>query len=346
MTHQRKQAGQVPERRSFLNGFPLRSPTTGKACELTSQSDLSRLQKYRLPIMHQFSDLAKFLEITEQRLMWLTLDKGKHYKRFELKKKSGKIRVIHAPRPAIKSAQHAILRQILDKVPLTEQAMGFAKGRSIKQHAQLHQGRAIVVSLDLENFFPTIRSKRVFGLFRQLGYSEEVALALSLICTRKGSLPQGAPTSPAIANLICRKLDTRLNGLAKKFVANYSRYADDLTFSGDLPFKAALHHFLPMLRKIVSNERFRLNKDKIRFARASASQIVTGLVVNQNVNLPRKERKRLRAVLHQAEAHGLPTVRNVATSHVKEALQGKLAFAQFINPQSAKSLYNQFRRLR
>lgn len=233
-------------------------------------------------------------------------------------------RLIEAPKPRLKAIQRQILRDILDHVPPDPAAHGFRAGRSIGSGALPHVGQRLVVHFDLSRFFSSILGARVQALFRALGYPESVARALMLLTTqrtpqdilragpadpslrallRQRHLPQGAPTSPALANLVAYALDRRLTGLARQFDCHYTRYADDLTFSGRLaPQKAEA--LVAWVALIAGEEGFELNHHKTRTMPASQRQTVTGLVVNQHLSTPRREYERLKAILHNAGRHG------------------------------------------
>jgi len=262
-----------------------------------------------------------------------------HYYFFSLPKARGGERLILAPKPTLKRVQRWILDRILSPVPVGDCVHGFRRHRSIRTNAEPHCGKEVVVRFDLEDFFHTVTYRRVRGLFRSLGYSTEVSVLLGLLTTfrpraypyefmrhvphlvwlrstssRRRSyrgfpttppfLPQGAPTSPAIANLVARRLDRRLAGLARRFGADYSRYADDLTFSGQAGFRRDLDRFLPFVRRIVQEEGFYLASGKQRIRRKGGRQTVTGVVVNRHPNPPRDTYRRLRALLHKAATRG------------------------------------------
>jgi hypothetical protein len=184
-----------------------------------------------------------------------------------------------------------------------------------------HVGAAVVVNVDLKDFFPTVTIGRVKGLFRKLGYGEEVATVLALICTEAETqeaeldgvryyvargprrLPQGAPTSPAITNALCRRLDRRVAGWAARHGFTYTRYADDLTLSSKDP-AAPVGKTLGFLRRVVAAEGFAVHPDKVRVVRRGRRQEVTGVVVNDRPGVPRDDLRRFRALLHQIEKHG------------------------------------------
>jgi retron-type reverse transcriptase len=214
----------------------------------------------------------------------------------------------------------------------------------------------VVVNADLKDFFPSITFPRVKGIFQDLGYSPAVATILALLCTEcprrkveyagkslfvavgSRSLPQGACTSPALSNLTARKLDARLDGLARKLGWTYTRYADDLTFSttGEAAQKTAW--LLARLRHIVSEENFTVNEKKTRVLRPSAAQTVTGIVVNQRPNVPRAIVRRVRAMLHHARKEGLAAQNRQHHPHFAAWLEGMIAYISMVNPRQGKEL--------
>lgn len=229
---------------------------------------------------------------------WNSIDS--RYKSFQLAKKSGGFRSIDVPDQWLKAAQKRVLENVLSCVPLHPCCHGFRRGCSTVTNSEPHTGREVVVNIDLKDFFPSVTAARVFGIFRCIGFDVAPARLLTRITTFEGKLPQGAPTSPTLANLACRRLDSRLAGFAKTLGATYSRYADDLTFSGNVELPSAL----PTIRKIITEENFVIADHKVRIARKGNRQEVTGLVVNTVVNLPRKVRRNLRAAIHRLSLGG------------------------------------------
>jgi len=319
----------------------------------TAEHDPGRLAALGLPNLATRDELARAMGIERRELDWLSAPdpdaQPRHYVAFAVPKATGGYRVLYAPKTRTKMAQRWILRNILDYVPLPTSVHGFVPGRSIHTNAQEHTGQDIVLTLDLEDFFPSITYRRVRGVFQAIGYGEDVAVPLALLCTVKPAeevreflggrrhrmLPQGAPTSPALANLTCRKLDARLAGLAARFGCAYTRYADDLAFSGDVAFVRSLKRFIPLLRRIVRSEDFVLNRAKMRFARRGASQRVTGLVVNDRPSVPRRYRRTLRAILHNARRTGLAAQNLTNHPSFEQSLRGQLEFVRATHPELA-----------
>lgn len=338
-------------------------PTGRKRLRATAAPRPNLLAQSSLPNLATRDDLARALGITKGTLDWLAFpDATKeplHYSAFAVPKRSGGYRVLYAPKPKLKAAQRWLHREILSKTSASEPAHGFVQTRSIHTNAAPHAGKDIVVTLDIQDFFPTITYRRVRGIFQSLGYGEEVAIPLAMLCTVKPAekvrkfvggqrhrmLPQGAPTSPALANLACRHLDARLAGLAAKFGCAYTRYADDLTFSGDEAFEKSLKRFMPLLHQIVKNEGFRVKKGKTHFARRGARQQVTGLVVNDGPRVPRRYRRELRAILHNARKTTLDAQNRDKHPHFRHALRGRIEFVRSTHPQLAARLLAELKAL-
>lgn len=293
-------------------------------------SDRSRLQAAGMPVLGTTDDLLRWLKLDLPALVALAnpanrLRPGRtNYIEWSVPKKRHGVRIICSPKPRLKTVQHRIKREILDRAPPHEAAHGFVPGRNIVTNAKSHVGRPLIVNLDLVSFFDYVRYRRVIGVYRRLGYSLEVSRWLAQLCTHRPNLSafvgwhgspgyvrrafrhavQGAPTSPALANLSVTRLDRRLNGLAQRHSASYTRYADDLTFSGDEPFKRSMIRFLPFVREIIEEEGFKLNLRKMRFMRPGQRQEVTGVIVNQKTNARREDFDRLKAIVHNSEKAG------------------------------------------
>lgn len=280
-----------------------------------------------LPVLKDALALARAMGLTLGELRFLgwnrAMSRISHYQRFAIPKKRGGERVISAPMPRLKRAQYWVLDNILARVALHSAAHGFVPGRSILSTAMPHVGRPVVVNLDLKDFFPSIDLPRVHGVFAQLGYCDNVARILALLCTElpaqqvqidgqtlfvadgKRVLPQGAPTSPALTNVLCRRMDARLHGSAQKLGFDYSRYADDLTFSAkDEAAAKTVGKLLWRVKQIIASEGFTVHPEKQEVMRPHQQQRVTGIVVNQRPSLDRKTLHRLRAVVQQVERNG------------------------------------------
>lgn len=294
------------------------------------------------PPIDDLKQLAAFLRMSITDLDWLTAPWRKdHYIRRQLPKRSGGTRLIEAPKLRLKIAQERILHGLLDQLPAHEAAHGFRPGRSIRTNATLHTEQKFVVRLDLTDFFPSIRRSRVFAMFRTFGYAEPVARALTALCTTEQHLPQGAPTSPAIANLCAYRLDLRLTALAAKAGCRYTRYADDLTLSGD-----RAHRLIDRASAIALEEGFAVNGRKTRVTGRGRSQRVTGVVVNEHPNVPREHFDRLKAILHDAALHGPEKANRERRPQFRSYLAGELGFVESINPSRGAKLRALFAQIR
>ena len=245
------------------------------------------------------------------------------------------------------------IHHILKRLPTDSAAHGFVTGRSIVSNARPHAGRAVLINFDLADFFPSVPFVRVRSLFQRVGYSGAVATLLALLCTEcprrevrydgrtyfvatgPRGLPQGACTSPALANQVARRLDRRLAGLANKLNLVYTRYADDLTLSSAEPMHERIGYLMARVRHIAQDEGFTINEKKSRVLRKNAAQIVTGLVVNDKPTLCRREIRRLRAILHRAAREGLDKQNRAGHPHFVAQLRGKIALLHMIRPELA-----------
>ena len=274
-----------------------------------------------------------------------------HYHYVFQKKRTKGIRVIEAPKNALKGLQRQILTNILQPVPTHPDAFGFVKGRNCQQAAQRHVGEEVVICFDFRDYFASIGAGRVFGLFRCLGYPHTVARYLTALCTtstpprilerldpvdralyRMPHLPQGAPTSPALANHVTFALDRRLSGLARRLGLAYSRYADDLTFSGD---HRHLRTVLEKVPDIVRQEGFSLNTEKTRVMRRGARQQVTGIVVNERLNVSRDTFDHLKAIIHSCSYIADPRLDDPS---FVASLLGKIEWVGQVNPRRGEKL--------
>jgi retron-type reverse transcriptase len=302
--------------------------------------------KKKLPALASAKEVFALLGIADdaafKKLCRAGTAAGAPYVEFEIDKANGSKRPIAAPRAPLRKVQRTILREILDKIPLHDAAHGFVKGRSTVTNAKPHEKAALVVKVDLIDFFPTLHFRRVRGIFNQFGYSEKVAHTLASLCTYRpvldkkfvawpGVLPQGAPTSPALANIACRRMDARLDALAKKSGAKYTRYADDLTFSFEKE-PARLGKFLWWVDQICHQEGFSENARKRRILRKKNQQRVTGIIVNSGLFIPRKDRHRFRALLHNVQKNGLDAEAK-GNKDFRSYLLGFAAYVKMVQPE-------------
>ncbi len=313
-----------------------------------------------IPSLPTEGALAEWLLLTPARLSWFA-DLQAHAARADdmplnhyfpclLAKPKGGHRLIEAPKPALKALQRRILSGILNQISTHPAAYGFVKTRNCCQSAAVHAGEEMVLRFDIRDFFPSVPASRIHALFRCLGYPHRVARTLTGLCTTATHpnilarlpaaqrqtlahphLPQGAPTSPALANLTAFTLDRRLTGLARSLDAQYTRYADDLAFSGDAAIARPLLKAVP---EILTSEGFSANPAKTRAMPSAQRQSLTGLTVNAHVNLPRREYDRLKAAIHALKS---------APDPAKAArLEGQIQWAEAISPNRGHRLRERF----
>jgi uncharacterized protein (TIGR03067 family) len=266
------------------------------------------------------------------------------YQEFTIPKRAGGRRRLCAPREDLKTLQRHILHRLLRRLKVHPAATGFERGQSIVTHARRHARRAVVVRLDVKDFFPSTAASRVYDYLRAIGWNRPAARLLTRLCTHRGGLPQGAPTSPRLSNLVNFRLDARLAALARRFEAIYSRYADDITLSFATDDHKPVRRLIRYVRRVVSEAGYQLHgARKLHIRRRHQQQRVTGLVVNDGVHLPRAVRRRLRAAEHYLRT-GRPATLTPEQLAGWRALEHMVA-AQALSPARAEQLRNESDRL-
>ncbi|MBV0997631.1 retron Ec67 family RNA-directed DNA polymerase/endonuclease, partial [Listeria monocytogenes] len=259
------------------------------------------------------TDLADYLNIPIKRLTYILYIKRTEnlYYSFEIPKKSGGVRNIDAPKSELKALQKKLATSLTKYQEILQKSKrkapnishGFEKGKSIISNAKIHRNKKIVYNLDLEDFFESFHFGRVRGFFeknKDFELSTEVATIIAQLSCFNGALPQGAPSSPIITNFICKIMDMRILKLAKNYKLDYTRYADDLTFStNDKKFINQIDCFLHKLTKEIEKAGFKLNKNKTNLTFKDSRQLVTGLVVNKKINVNRRYYKETRAMANR-----------------------------------------------
>lgn len=296
------------------------------------QEFLKKLILSDCPIILSYKHLAILLDVDYAILLAMINHSSSFYYVFSIPKRSGGERKISAPYPVMLMAQRWIYDNILSKVSIHSSATGFVKGASIKDNATPHLGHDYILKTDIKDFFPSITINRVRLIFKRLGYSRKIAFALASLCCLDGVLPQGAATSPTISNIIFKRLDSRMSGLASKFGLIYTRYADDLAFSGECIYPK----FIEYVADIVRTEGFELNTEKTRLMTPKHQQIITGISVSTgSIKLPKATKRRLRQDVYYVLKYGV-------RGHMKnqgffdpiylERLIGKMYFWQSLEP--------------
>ncbi len=331
------------------------------------------------PLVH-INDLAGWLGIARRTLLWLsngdTTLRQEHYVYRWIRKRTG-MRLIESPKPLLKKVQRQILHELLCDIPASTHAHGFIKKRDVKTFTAEHVGQPLILKMDLRNFFPSVGAGRIFRLYSRLGYPTEVARVLTGLCTTAtpstafqslqqssvqgqrlrevyatGHLPQGAPTSPALANFCAYKLDQRLAGLAAKLNGRFSRYADDLLFSFDDTIarnrqaKNWVRRLANQVAVIAIEEGFDVNFRKTRVMSKSQRQLSAGIVLNQKQNLPRQKYDCLKAIIHNCLVHGPTTQNRACQTNFQDHLSGQIAWFEQINPAKGAKLRKRFEQIR
>lgn len=278
-----------------------------------------------LPIVRNLDDFSAISHVSKYTIYQLSRYAETYYKTFEIPKKSGGSRLIAQPSRSLKGLQAWILRNILDKMKVSDSCKGFEKGSTTGDNAQAHVGANIVVNMDLEDFFQSVTPQRVYAIFRIIGYNSLISSVLTHLCTFKEGLPQGGPCSPKLANLATWNLDVRIQGYVGKKGIVYTRYADDLSFSGGHPNKVCM--IIPTIRRIVESEGFRLNDKKTRIAGTSRRKKITGLVLSESsFGIGRQQFKKLRAKIHR-----LSDRRQVENMDLFNDVKGWLAYLNSVD---------------
>ena len=289
------------------------------------------LFEQNVPIITESSHFSMLVGFTHEYICRMAYGANSFYRHFTIKKSNGKDRNIDEPLPDLKCVQKWILQEILYKIPVSKYAKAFVPGQSLKHNVRFHRAQDAVVTVDVKDFFPTINIKRIHQVFLNIGYKDKIAWFLSNLCCLNNSLPQGAPTSPCLSNIVMRGIDHKLGEycLSKKY--RYTRYADDLTFSGD----KSVIMIIPFVSNLLYENGFTLNPTKTRVAKKNARQEITGIVVNEHLQIPKSKRKVIRQEIYYIEKFGLDSHLN----HINETRQnylrhllGKVNFACFINP--------------
>jgi hypothetical protein len=316
--------------------------------------------------------LADWLRLSPAELAWFAdlhglearLDGAevlRNYRYRLVRKKSGSLRLLEAPKQRLKTMQRQLVDEILAAVPVHDAAHGFVSGRSTRSFAEPHAGQAVVLRMDLRDFFPSISAARAQALFRTIGFPQAVSDRLGGLCTNaaaravlrrlaqevgldrqqtrelqetygRGHLPQGAPTSPALANLCFYRTDCRLAGLARAAGVGYTRYADDLAFSGGERFGRIAKRFAAEVASIVQESGFALNHRKTRVMRRGVRQHLSGLVVNAKLNVRRDEFDRLKATLTNCVRRGPEDENRDGRPEFRAHLAGRVSYVESVNP--------------
>lgn len=293
------------------------------------------LMENGFPVLFDQAHLAWATGVPSSVIAAMRRRPGSFYSEFRIPKRGGGSRVITAPSPALKQIQSWIHREIISQLEVHDACHGFVSGRSIVTNAEPHANEDIVLKLDLRDFFRTVDRSRVYRVFRRIGYSRDVARMLTALTTVGGALPQGAPTSPGLANVAAERLDHRLSRFCDRRQVVYTRYADDLTFSGELVTASSTKR---TIERIIRDEGFIPHETKARYLGKHQRQSVTGIVVNDHVNWPRDRRRWLRQEVYYLSRYGVDEHlrrREVDERGYKEFVYGHVYALNMVRPAEA-----------
>lgn len=285
-------------------------------------------------VIYNFFHLSSLLGIEKEILGRIIYAPEHFYHTFKIPKRNGDLREICAPSPVLLNCQRWIYENILKNIPVHENCYGFRENYSIVNNANLHIENENLLKLDLKDFFPSIQKERIIAVFINLGYTPKLAYCLASICCLNNGLPQGAATSPVLSNIIAKRMDYRVNGLAKKFNLNYSRYADDLTFSGKhLPAK-----YIKYIKDIIENEGFIINENKTKILSKGKRKIITGISVSSGkMTIPKRKKRQIRQIVFYINNYGIEnhlSKRQIKDPIYLERILGYLFFWKSIEPKN------------
>lgn len=299
-----------------------------------------KLFNQNLPIISSPEHLSLLIGIEYQYLCNMAYASNRFYRHFSIPKKNGSTRPIDEPLPDLKHVQSWILNNILEKCPVSVYAKAYVKGRTLKSNAKFHKAQKVVVTMDIKNFFPSISLNAVIEIFDKLGYFHNLSCFLAHLCCLNNSLPQGAPTSPYLSNLRMIPIDESIKKYTSPKMIRYTRYADDLTFSGDFN----PHQLVQDISRLVYENGFSINSDKTRVARSNTRQEVTGIVVNSHMQISKNKRKDIRQSIYYIKKYGLEShlqhIHEFRSNYLNHLL-GEINFGLFVNPndQELKEYY-------
>lgn len=298
----------------------------------TVNTYIAQLLEHDLPVILGINHLANLMGLAPWILKRMVVSSHSFYRTFSIPKRRGGNRQIDAPYPSMIHAQRWIYTNILSKIDVNDAAMGFVPNRSVVDNAFVHNGKRCVLMMDVRDFFPSIKWYMVYAIFKKLGYPKNISQYLTSLCCLNGSIPQGAVTSPCLSNIICRRLDTRISSFSKSFNIIYTRYADDVTFSGEeIPSK-----FGPLVGFVFNSEGFELNHQKTRLIKGQHKKIVTGISISSGkLTVPKSKRRKIRQTVYYIRKYGAKGHQE----HIGNAdpiyllrLIGYLHFWQYVEP--------------
>lgn len=294
-----------------------------------------KLYSNNVPLIYNLTHLSKLTGLKKNYIIKAAVS-SKHseayYRKFAINKKNGGKRIINEPLPNLKRVQYWILQNILSEITVSPYAKAYIVKRGLKQNLRFHKGQKKVLNLDIKDFFPSITQEQVENVFKSVGYSTTLTKYLAKLCMLENYLPQGAPTSPYLSNIVMKPFDDEVSKYVRSLNINYSRYADDMTFSGDFDE----NHIVEFIKDTLSKYNFVLNENKTKLMYNSQRQIVTGVVVNNKIQLSKEKRKQLRLILHYLKLNGVDDFlvkNNINKTKEKflNSLMGQVSFGLYLN---------------
>lgn len=286
---------------------------------------IEKLYKNRNPIIFEIEHFSKLVGVEVSVLLSMIFSKEKFYREFKIKKKLGGDRIITVPSPSLMMVQKWIYKNILFGKKVHYSAHGFNVNRSIITNAKMHIGHKVFLKIDLKDFFPSVPINWIVNYFKQQGYPLKIAFYMASLCTLNDSLPQGAPTSPILSNIVFYNLDKTLYKFSKRNNLTYTRYADDLVFSGEhIPLK-----FRNFVIFLIKKYGFKVNPKKTSLKINAGQNIVTGILVKDKIFVPKKYKRKLRQEMFFIKKFGI--LSHISTANIRDpnyiySLMGRINF--------------------
>lgn len=322
---------------TYKKQFTKEAKKNGKNAEYIKAKLLyaKKLFDQDLPVIYNQEHFSLLVKYDSEYVHRMSNAPHRFYRSFTIGKKNGGKRTIDEPLPDLKSIQKWVLKEILYSIDISAYAKAYVPNRSIRDNARFHRGQNFILTTDIKDFFPSISLYKVISVFLDLGYSNEVATFIGNLCCLNECLPQGAPTSPALSNIIFKSLDVKISELSQKHKLRFTRYADDMTFSGEKYPDSLLRN----ISRILFEDGFTLNKSKTRILYQNRRQIVTGVVVNEKMQVSREKRDKIRQEVYYIKKYGLESHLDMIKEQRSNYLQHIIGVAEymlFINPKDKK----------
>lgn len=283
------------------------------------------------PVIYNTTNFSRLVGYNKVYLKKAVLHTKYFYRKFDIKKKTGGKREIKEPLPSLKEIQLWILQNILYEIPVSRYAKAYIKKRNILDNVKFHVGKEKVLNLDVRNFFPSIKRVSIEKIFADAGYSSNLSNLFSKLCCLDDFLPQGSPTSPYLSNIYMIPVDNALAEYCKTKQIRYTRYADDMTFSGEFDE----NRLIEFATKVLAELKLKLNEGKSSVMKQNVRQIVTGVIVNEKIQVPKSVRNNIRLEMYYLKKKGLAEhlkfTKNNKSNYI-DHLEGKINHALHINP--------------